>query len=948
MGNLLQKILDAYGIIYSKGTNEKGWTNKNVVCINPKHTDKTPSAGFNFNQNKYKCFTCKITLQGVEKIIMQLEGCSKTQAFKILENKFDAKHYKIGNVVSINQEQKTKIETYFQVQWEFLESKGCYIEDNNLKIPIKIRDSILDIKYTSLTQDKIKFFSSKGAKVGLVYPFDVLLNTPKDKWVFITAGERDTLYCQALGIKAMTITGGELKLPNEMLGHYFKDRLVAVVYDNDEGGKVGAIKLANWLLRQGAKQVKNITAHHLVCEENGGDIFDYFTKYQKTIKDFGKIFTDTTPFNYKKTFSFDAPFRELGDALKNGGHYAWYKGSGIIRAREEKKNILTTYALLQSKDETRRFYLDLRGVENLQEALKFCGSQKANKEKLMRMFLKEELLDDKGKPLKTLPHKDWDYIPIETKTLQVVYITTSNKLNKMIEVKAMVKEGDIILGGEYEFVYNITTMPFVKENVVDPELIVLIGEKGELKSNLNNFKLDNKTKLRLSKFSQLTSNTSVEEGWKRLFDNFALNAGLETDYELFTIYELTYHSALKLPYDKARKISLRGVLHSLVVGESGIGKTKITEQMQKWYGAGVKVDLQNTTAKALVGGSQKSANGSYKTVIGVLPTQHKKLVILEELQRADKSFHTQIAEARASGEINIFRVSGGISAECLVRQIENANQIQDKPISHYNNGVEILKSLIPGFQDIRRYDVFLIKGPKEQKPEHFKDNGKKSIFTKLDYTNRLAWAWTRESEDIKITPQAQDKAMEMHNFFRKKYNFRFNIFGNETIDKILRLAIAVAIALVSTDPTFSQVIVKKEHIEFVCNFIESIYTNDVFKLDIYAAEEKKYVIEKEEDVNIMKYVFNTSPEIINSLFKRGSCPKQELRLSAALEGYQTFSDCINFLTNHHLAREDGKNITPSHKFREIYKRELDYFVQEFENVKKSRLRKLDNQNVEMN
>ena len=85
------------------------------------------------------------------------------------------------------------------------------------------------------------------------------------------------------GFNAITITGGETMAPIAL--NYFKDRKVAIVYDNDDTGILGAKKIASILSNQTDK-IKIVTGFHEVCKEPKEDItdFGYMFKYCSNLK----------------------------------------------------------------------------------------------------------------------------------------------------------------------------------------------------------------------------------------------------------------------------------------------------------------------------------------------------------------------------------------------------------------------------------------------------------------------------------------------------------------------------------------------------------------------------------------------------------------------------------------------------------------------------------------
>ena len=933
------EVIKSYGINLNASKNARGWI-KNLECPLPWHKDKRPSASFNLDENHFHCFTCGIYCKTIEDFVSKMENISKGQALAKINNLYKNRGFVLEAPNEVSPRIKERIEKTFFLKWDQLEELGAYISGNFLKLNIIINRNIYDVKFLDLTKPGAKFFSSKGGLSGLIYPYNQWKASNK-KWTFIMAGEKDMFLARRLGLNAITITGGELTKPT-IFGPEFKGKNVCIVYDNDNTGKKGGRDLASWLLLQGAAKVKNITKHHLICKEPGEDFYDYFIKYGKKVAEFRQIIIDTPLFILKSNLPFKAPEMPLNKALTEGHHNRWFLGSGFISAKQEIKKIVWTAFKITHKKSGETFTKNFQDPRHMPQALLYCGTPEEIKKTALEYYYKEEFLNGtktnkNGGALKPEPYH-WNIEKIESKTLWEVYINTSNEINEEEEILAITYDNNFVPGGKYKFLYQFITRP----KSLKKELVMLIPQLEKDYDFITEFVLNDKTKRTLNKFKQFSQGKSIEKAWDDLYKNFTYIGGGEIDYDIFSIYEMTYHSALELPYDEIRKEQHRGVIHSLIIGESGIGKSKTGKKMKEIYGAGAKVDLQNTTAKALIGGSKKS-DGAFRTVVGFLPIHHKGLVVLEELQRSDPQFHRQIAEMRSSGYVEINRVSNNIKAPCVVRQVEVANQVQNAPISSFSSGVAIISSLIHNFQDVRRYEVFLIKGEKPiEEIGHFQNlAGRQSHFFNSEFQTRLAWAWTRKGSDIIFTQEATKTIEEKSVYLQKKYDIRFKLFSKETDIKIKRLAVAVAIALVSADETLEKVLVKQEHIEFVVNFLERIYNTKIFKLEQYANEEKEYNTEQVGDSQNLFFVFNEiSPELILRLYENIENKIINLKQTCNIDN-KNFKKAVEVLGNRKLIRIERDVLIGSPKLKAIYNRDKPRFKEAFEAILKARMEKLE-------
>ena len=144
--------------------------------------------------------------------------------------------------------------------------------------------------------------------------------------------------------------------------------------------------------------------------------------------------------------------------------------------------------------------------------------------------------------------------------------------------------------------------------------------------------------------------------------------------------------------------------------ESRVGKSSTAETLRKCYGLGVFTSLagNSATIPGLVGGSNKTANG-FQTRAGIIPQNHRGLIIFEEFGKSKMDVITELTDIRSSNEVRISRVSGTITLPATVRMIALTNVKQSggppKPIASYPNGISLVTELVPTAEDIARYDI---------------------------------------------------------------------------------------------------------------------------------------------------------------------------------------------------------------------------------------------------
>jgi hypothetical protein len=316
-----------------------------------------------------------------------------------------------------------------------------------------------------------------------------------------------------------------------------------------------------------------------------------------------------------------------------------------------------------------------------------------------------------------------------------------------------------------------------------------------------------------------------------------------------------------------------------------------------------------------VGGTNKATN---KTKIGLLPREHKNLVVLEEFSSMnDNAFIKAMTEIRSSGRVRIVRVDSDLQVPCQLRMltISNPKPTQggsDKPLHSYPNGISVITELIPTPEDIARYDFFTLVPEPENYISFLEEDFEKVPLE--SYRNRVRWVWTRKPQDIVMTVDVQKYLWQISEELNNKYNTHVRLFGTEAWMKLARIAVATAGMLISTTPEFDKIVVTKEHIDWAKNFFIRLYDNPVFKLAQFVIEQRKY---SDVDKNLVKelqdmYVHHAT--LFNFLETTSGVTRATLRDISGMNN-EEFSILLNEMARLYLFKWSSGSLIPSERFR---------------------------------
>ena len=444
---------------------------------------------------------------------------------------------------------------------------------------------------------------------------------------------------------------------------------------------------------------------------------------------------------------------------------------------------------------------------------------------------------------------------------------------------------------------------------------MLIVDASQASDSVSNFKITPEVKKQLDVFkdiNQQTAERKVDYIAKRVKGLLGYN-GNDT---LIKAIDLSYHTVLAFNFGPFKNI--RGYLETLVVGESRMGKSSTATALQKTYGLGAFVSLagNSATIAGLVGGSNKTATG-FQTRAGVIPQNHKGLIIFEELGKCSANVLSELTDIRSSNEVRIARVSGTMILPAWVRMITLSNtkhiNNQIKPIASYPNGISIITELVPTAEDIARYDLMVVLG----------DRGNTNInplwepeqpFDIDAYRTRIRWIWSRTPEQIIISDAVKQLIIKHANELNEEYECHIKIFGTECWKKISRLAIAIAGYCVSTDDTYENIVVTPTHVTAAVNFLRQIYDNPVFKLKEYVQHERLFSTTDEEAVVLLQDIWNKTPAIVQQLEQYASVTKNMLSATTGLSN-EELNRTLNRLTKGLFIQVSNFEIIPTERFR---------------------------------
>ena len=891
-----------------------------VCCPFPHHTESgveyqetIPSAHINLDKGVFHCKVCEKGLSEVS-FISEILGCKYEAASKIASLYRDVENLHSWNQLKLNPRTK-EICNELGISDEVIEELHLKTEnrEEDIAFPVLMYGKVVDVRNYSPYNRAAKIRSRAGSTTGMVIPFDLWINTNPHTWTIICAGEKDMAVARSNGFNAITLTGGEKALPKILKP--FKNRRVAICYDHDEAGIEGAKSVAAAILPYAA-EVRICTGFHEVCKEHGEDITDFFTKYKKTKRDLQKYIIDSpvfTPEEAAVVSKVTHPFVTLLEASqpKYIGRVV-QSNIQVVATYEKAMPVPTTiHATKLNTSGDDKYNLMQQGETRDWE---LCDKTCQDVLKLVDNNFTEQQIRDNTREILGITKIERD-VKIERPTKETVYqcnvtdlfeVTTKNP--QTIEFVAYVIGKRLESGKKYCITYKLTPHPFKGQ-----QLTMIILDATEAADSITDFHLTEDNKKMLDQVKNMEG--SVHDKVETLSEMAKSYIGYDGYNKLIKAIDLSFHAALQFNFNGNTE---RGTLDTLIVTESRIGKSSTAEALQKLYSLGTFVSLAggNATIAGIIGGSNK-VNGSFQTRAGLLPMNHRGLVIFEELAKCDKDLVKALTDTRSSGSVKITRVSGDLQLPALVRMITLSNVKSSsksiQPIASYPNGITILVDLIGAPEDIARYDLMLVMG---ETGNRIIDPNWRPItpFEPEVYKTKIRWVWSRNPDQIIITRDVVEYIFKKCNELNSKYDSHIKIFGTEAWKKVARLATAIAGYVVSTDDTYEKIIVTTECVDEAVDYLISCYDNNTFKLKEYVDNERRYGDIDDDGIKLLQDIYNQSPMTIRQLSVLDKTNRMNLTSATGLDN-DMYNKLMNRLVQGAFVKFDGYDIVPTERFR---------------------------------
>jgi hypothetical protein len=305
--------------------------------------------------------------------------------------------------------------------------------------------------------------------------------------------------------------------------------------------------------------------------------------------------------------------------------------------------------------------------------------------------------------------------------------------------------------------------------------------------------------------------------------------------DLHLAVDLVYHSPISFVFDG--KELRKGYPEVLIAGDTRVGKTQCAEALMMHYGVGVMAQGECMSVAGLVGGVEQQVQNKWGITWGKLPQNNRRLVILDEASGLDPKDIAQLSSIRSSGEATIEKIRNQ-RTEARTRIIWLSNPREGRTVNQFSSGVEIIKTLFPGPEDVARFDMAIIVSKDDVPMSSLRAaRGVRipHVFTQELCRDLVLWCWTREPKEIDLSRATQDACYDTSENLSKKFSSDFTLVSAaEQRIKMARMATALAGRLYST-PDGVNLTVLPEHVHYIAQYLDRVYSSRYFGFDTWSA-----------------------------------------------------------------------------------------------------------------
>lgn len=347
---------------------------------------------------------------------------------------------------------------------------------------------------------------------------------------------------------------------------------------------------------------------------------------------------------------------------------------------------------------------------------------------------------------------------------------------------------------------------------------------------------------------------------------------------------LCYYTPLYVNFDGVFE---RGWGNVLVIGDTTVGKSASLRALIRLLGQGCYATAETATLVGLIGTVVQVEGHGWLPEAGLLTLMDGKLLCVDGYQKLPREQSAALAEAEREGCVRLTKAARDVMP-ARTRQIKIANPL-DPSASGYKTAslrefrypVQAVATVLDK-TGIARLDLVVFAAaedvPHEEINVKWLEKPEEELFY-LAESLKLVWSGV----PIEFEQEAVEAILEQANqLIEEFYVPDIPLLSADTKFKLARLSAALAALTLSLDDRLSKIIVTREHVEWLANFIREEYSRA--GLNALASFMKDEELTEEKAVEIARYVmeqaqipYKKAREILLYIVSKGRVTADEIR-----------------------------------------------------------------------
>jgi hypothetical protein len=670
---------------------------------------------------------------------------------------------------------------------------------------------------------------------------DRLATAPQGSTVIITEGEFDCMLAeQETGCIGVSSTNGVKAFKPEWTNH-FHGRHVVVMYDCDQEGREGVQSLILPAFKE-AVEAGRVLSLKVVWlydtrDKEHKDLTDWIVKDGGTGEALKKLITETPPYTYPTATSHLPKPIELASFTQiDKSEYAGQRvtvnlqvfGENTVAYYAATKIGVTHCLALREGKCTGPKGKEGACLENIHvpmgDRILIAGVRAS--ESQFKNLLRDYVCDRDKRP--TLRVEDTDKIVVREVYAHQIFEPMQFDKKHQLDKPVYILGGDLVEIGKYKATGRIVGSYRDQQ----PTLLVdtLVPEDEDYQCFDLDAALPYLRKLKAMDVDEIV--TDLSNHVTRIYKRHDLHLGVL----------LMLGSPLWINFPGDGRI--RGWLTAIMVGDTGTGKTSISQGLFEFARVGDRVSGLTASRTGITYGMDHDERKGWRIKAGALLKQSRQALIVDEAQDLPGQELKTMAEGLDSGIIKIDRIQHK-TFESATRTLFSCNPRDPKQYSNqkkmedFRHGCQALDGLFPDMM-LRRVDfcMFATSGDIENKEEIFNppENLAPPKVTAEDLRALIFFAWNLKEEQITITTEVGKEIRQESLKLSRVFGCDDPpiVYPEDFRKTLARLSVAYAVLDLHTNEDFTQVIVRPGHVHCAADFIDWIYRAENCRLHKHA------------------------------------------------------------------------------------------------------------------